>query len=92
MCVCVHACVCVSKILAISGDFSNQCFHFAIWLPVTFSVLELQMVYEVRENRDKGKAGLHSWALLVICGNGVEVSEVFYLHPQRGVMESMVML
>lgn len=57
-----------------------------------FFIFELQRVYQVRENRDKRKAGLNSWAFLVICGNGVEVSEVFYLCPQQGVMESMVLL
>lgn len=41
---------------------------------------------------DKEKVGLHSWAFLVICGNGIEVSEDFYLHLQQGVMRSMVML
>lgn len=25
------------------------------------------MIYQVEENRDKGKVGLHSWAFLVIC-------------------------
>lgn len=50
------------------------------------------MVYQVRENRDKEKEGLNAWAFLLICGNGVEVSEVFYLHPQQGVVKSKVML
>lgn len=53
-------------------------------------IFELQMIYQVRENRNKGKAGLHSWAFLVICGPGVEVSEFFYLCPEPGVMKSMM--
>lgn len=53
-------------------------------------IFELQMIYQVKENRNKGKAGLHSWAFPVICGPGVEVSEFFYLCPEPGVMKSMM--
>lgn len=53
-------------------------------------IFELQMIHQVREKRNKGKAGLHSWAFSVICGPGVEVSEFFYLCPELGVMKSMM--
>lgn len=58
---CMYLNVFVFKIVVISGNSSKQCFHFANWLAITFFfIFQLQMVYQVRENRDKGNAMLHS--------------------------------
>ena len=66
------------------GIFSKQLLPFAVWLPVTvFFTFQLPGVYQVGEDGDRGKAGLHSLAFLVICGSGVEVSEVFPCVPSR---------
>lgn len=87
--VCIYVFMCVPKMFAISDDFSEACFYFAYYFPFIF---ELQVIYQVRENRDKGKAGLHFWAFLVLCENGVEESEFFYFCPEQGVMKSIMIL
>lgn len=55
-------------------------------------IFELQVIYQLRENRDKGEARLLFWAFLVLCENRVEESEFFYLCPEQGVMKSGMIL
>lgn len=57
MCVFMCMFMCVPSILAISGHLSEPCFYFAYYCPFIF---EVQMIYQVRENRDKGEGRLHS--------------------------------
>lgn len=58
-----------------------------------FLSLHFWSANDLSSQGEQGQRGsLHSWAFLVICGDGVEVSESFYLCPEQGVMKSMMML
>lgn len=83
MCVCVFMCIlmCVPNILAISGHLSETCFYFPITVP---SFLKCKWFTKSGRTGTKGKPDCILELFLVIGGDGVEVSEFFYLCPEQG--------